>query len=235
MDRRRGCSSSSRVHHGRCLTPGESSTLCCTAAIRATTGETNDFRRPRREQRPRLGVSVTGAGATSGAVSGASGGAASASGSAAGAPRRPEPRGRGAFGSRSLGGSGLGPFGPDHGQHGADLDRLAFSCTRISLSTPVAGLGTSGLTLSVEISGKRFPFHGDRLARLLRPLGDSPLGNGETPIWGITTSTAGSSSHLVPRTRPGPEACDDVLDLREERLLERGRRTAPACRVRRSA
>ena len=62
------------------------------------------------------------------------------------------------------------------------------SCARIFWSTPDAGLGTSVSTLSVEISSS------DSSASIVSPGCFSHFvivpSETETPIWGITTSTA---------------------------------------------
>ena len=149
--------------------------MLCSAAIRATTGETNAFS-PSTEGAAgaAAGVSVTGAGATSGAASGASGGAASASGSGA------------ASGGASAG-AAAEPSGPITART-VPTSTVSPSCTRIFWSTPLAGLGTSVSTLSVEISSS------DSSAAIASPGCFSHFvivpSLTETPIWGITTSTA---------------------------------------------
>src|SRR5436309_5332824 len=97
---------------------------------------------------------------------------------------------------------------------------VAPSCTRISVRTPLPGLGTSVSTLSVEISSR------GSSAATCSPCCLSHLvtvpSETDTPIWGITTSTAVFvATALV--LRELPERRDDVLDLRDERLLERRR------------
>ena len=148
----------------------------CSAAMRATTGETKVLPLPA-------------AGAATGGAGGAGAGAAATgagSGSGAGAPaaRAREPElARRARGSSS--GRDLGAGRRDRREHGPDLDRLSFLDEDL-VTTPSAGLGTSVSTLSVEISSSGSS----------RPI-ESPTWRShfvivpsetETPIWGITTS-----------------------------------------------
>src|SRR4029078_8032986 len=96
------------------------------------------------------------------------------------------------------------------------------SWARICWRTPLAGLGTSVSTLSVEISSS------DASAAIASPSDLSHLvivpSETETPIWGMTTSTAVpvvAIRRLV--LRELLQACYDIVDLRDESLLERGR------------
>ena len=148
----------------------------CSDAIRATTGETNalPFRsRPRGRGLRRLPGCRRGPaaarlrlrgraarGAASGSGAGASGSAAAAL--AAGAP----------------------PIWPSF----VPTSTVSPSCTRICVTRPAAGLGTSVSTLSVEISSS------GSSASTCSPSCLSHFvivpSETDTPIWGITTSTA---------------------------------------------
>src|SRR5918999_2534285 len=93
------------------------------------------------------------------------------------------------------------------------------SCASICCTTPAAGLGTSVSTLSVEISSS------DSSAATSSPSDLSHFvivpSETDTPICGMTTLTAVPVATLVL-----PElfqARGDVLDLRDEGLLERRR------------
>jgi hypothetical protein len=75
------------------------------------------------------------------------------------------------------------------------------SCARICWITPVAGLGTSVSTLSVEISSRASS------AAISSPSDLSHLvivpSETETPIWGMTTSTAVPVA-ILSSTPPAP-------------------------------
>src|SRR6185437_15189888 len=108
------------------------------------------------------------------------------------------------------------------------------SWTTICVNVPDAGEGTSVSTLSVEISSSASS------ASTCSPSDFSHFvtvpSETDTPIWGITTSTAvsvaisGSSGDVLGMRGMLPEeplilrqvsqACDYVLDLRDERLFE---------------
>src|SRR6187551_966901 len=235
----------------------------CSAAIRATTGETNVL--------PSAPPSVGAGAGAAGAGAAACGAGAAGSGSGSGAA------GASSFGSSVAGGAGgAEPAGPMTASF-VPTSTVSPSGTRICSTTPDPGLGTSVSTLSVEISSS------DSSAAISSPSFFSHLvivpSDTETPICGMTTSIAVSvaipSGHLLHRScspaakrrsrkdagsarsrrlrarlrtrrertlqRPGEcemgrrgpplilrqvaQAGDDVLDLREERLLEgRGER-----------
>ena len=172
----------------------------CSAAIRATTGETKVFPLP-----VAAGAAAGGAACATGAAAGAGaagGGALSIStGSGAGAAGVAPGVASAATSAGSAAadgcGSGSGVTGSDTGAPtsvpGAAMrartvptSTVSPSWTRISATTPSAALGTSVSTLSVEISSSGSS----------RPIG-SPTWRShfvtvpsetETPIWGITTS-----------------------------------------------
>ena len=112
------------------------------------------------------------------------------------------------------------PSRRDHRELRADLDRLALLDEDLLRRRPSPGLGTSVSTLSVEISSS------GSSASICSPSCLSHFvivpSETETPIWGMTTSIArvGRPSSTPP-ARCSP--CDDVVDLRDERLLERRR------------
>ena len=182
----------------------------CSAAIRATTGETKVRPLP---EGGGAGVSATGAsitGASAAAGCGASsagltaarlgscGGLAGSAGSGLGRASRLAP---GAITASTVPTSTVSP-----------------SWTRISATMPSPGLGISVSTLSVEISSS------DSSRAIGSPSDFSHFvivpSETETPIWGMTTSTCVfvAISRLVLRQRS--ESHHDVFDLREKRLLE---------------
>src|SRR5262245_11010295 len=97
------------------------------------------------------------------------------------------------------------------------------SWTRICVTTPSAGLGTSVSTLSVEISRSGSS----------RPIGSPTClshfvtvpSETDTPIWGITTSVCVPVDTVPPSSVGGElsQGVHDVIDLREIGLLERRR------------
>src|SRR5712692_3978136 len=95
------------------------------------------------------------------------------------------------------------------------------SCTRISVRTPVPGLGTSVSTLSVEISSS------GSSASTCSPCALSHFvtvpSDTDTPICGMTTSIASVVAMSLLVLRQLPQACGDVVHLRQECLLERWR------------
>ncbi len=163
------------------------STLC-SAAIRATTGETNAFSavlgrsgggcRSLGDRRGRdLGRRVGRLGRCGLGLGGSAAGGSSAAGVSA----------AGASGAGASAVAASEPSGPITAST-VPTSTVSPSCTRIFWSTPVAGLGTSVSTLSVEISSS------DSSAAIVSPGCFSHLvivpSETETPIWGITTSTA---------------------------------------------
>src|SRR5262245_8290937 len=193
----------------------------CSAAIRATTGETKLFPFPAASGAGALGAWAGGGGACS-----TDGGWAAWTGSAgAGA-------GAGAAGS-AAGGVSAGGGVSEEGGAGADpggamvastvpTSTVWPSGTRIWLTTPAPGLGTSVSTLSVEISSS-----GSSCA-MVSPTCFSHFvtvpSDTETPICGITTSISfpvAIGSFLV--LDELSQALHDVVHLRDERLLERRR------------
>src|SRR6266545_562456 len=98
---------------------------------------------------------------------------------------------------------------------------VAPSCTRISVRTPLPGLGTSVSTLSVEISSR------GSSASTCSPCCLSHLvivpSETDTPICGITTSIASVVAMSLLVLSQLAQTCRDVVDLWDERLLERRR------------
>ena len=145
----------------------------CSAAMRATTGETKVL--PFRCRLPATPASGAGAAGTAAAL-GARQAGARRSGAAAG----------------SGSGAGCGDFGGRRGALGRDLRELRPDVDRLALldedllTTPVPGLGTSVSTLSVEISSSVSS------ASIVSPSFLSHLtivpSETETPICGMTTS-----------------------------------------------
>jgi hypothetical protein len=156
--------------------PGTSDgSMPCSAAIRATTGDTNVFPLP----------SATGAAAaavaTAGVGSGVTGGG---SGEDAGAAATGSGAGSGSCSCVGAAGAAAGaPISAPAGTMSArtvPTSTVSPSCTRICATTPSAGLGTSVSTLSVEISSRLVAL--DRLADLTEPLRDRSLGHGDSHL-----------------------------------------------------
>ena len=179
----------------------ETSTLC-SEAMRATTGETK--RAP--SACPSSGS--TGSGAGVGCAAGGSGSAATSSADGV-SPSAPGGGGalggrflRGGLGRRLLGWSSAAGASAAGASSGAATSApsgaitaifvptatVSPSCTRICWTTPVAGLGTSVSTLSVEISSSVSS------ASMASPSDFDHFvivpSDTETPIWGMTTSTS---------------------------------------------
>src|SRR6185437_9002712 len=140
------------------------------------------------------GAAATGAGAGAGARVGA-GGAATTAGAGAGATAAGAGAGAGAGAAWA---AGAGAEAPSAESRMATTVLTCTVCpagTLISLSTPVAGAGISASTLSVEISNsgssRRTDSPGLRSHLVTVP---SKM---DSPIWGITTSTA-MPEFLVP-------------------------------------
>ncbi len=171
----------------------------CSAAMRATTGDTKVFPFP-----AAAGAAEGGAACATGAAAGAgaagagtpsisAGSGAGAAGAAAGASAVAEAGAAAAAGCGSASGAAGSDAGAPTSVPGAAMrartvptSTVSPSWTRISATTPSAELGTSVSTLSVEISSRGSS----------RPI-DSPTWRShfvtvpsetETPIWGITTS-----------------------------------------------
>src|SRR5215208_596709 len=199
----------------------------CSAAIRATTGETNFASRRPLSSSAFGAVGAAGASAAgSGAASGSGAGASSAFAAAGPSPSAPEAS------SASWAASWVGGSGGASASTSALSEAMTAifvptatvspSWARICWTTPLAGLGTSVSTLSVEISSS------DSSAEIASPSDLSHFvivpSETETPIWGMTTST------VVPVVairslvlRQLLQACHHVFDLRDESLLERRR------------
>src|SRR6185295_1694232 len=205
------------------------STLC-SAAIRATTGETN-FASRLPLSSSACGAGAAGAGASAGAGSGA-GAAAGAGASSVFAAAGPSPSAPDASSASCAASCVAGSGGVSTSAGAAPSGAMTAifvptatvspSWARICWRTPLDGLGTSVSTLSVEISSS------DSSAAIASPSDLSHFvivpSETDTPICGMTTSTAVpvvAISVLV--LRQLLEACDDVLDLRDERFLERRR------------
>ena len=161
----------------------------CSEAIRATTGETKLL--PFCWASAGVVAEVVGAGSGAGAGSTAGVSAGWTTSSAAGA---------GASGSGCAAGASAGaPASPPITASFVPTSTVSPSWTRICVTTPLAGLGTSVSTLSVEISSS------DSSAAISSPTCLSHFvivpSETETPIWGMTTSTA---SVVAISTRPAP-------------------------------
>src|SRR3954451_4556312 len=104
----------------------------------------------------------------------------------------------------------------------APTSTVSPSCTRICVTTPDAGLGTSVSTLSVEISrsgSSASTVSPSRFSHFVTVPSET-----DTPICGIATSVAVSvaiGSSLI--LRELAKSLHDILDLRDECLLERRR------------
>ena len=155
----------------------------CSAAIRATTGETNDrpfsgaLGAPARAPAAGAGCSASGAG-SGGVVAPSVAGAlaASAAGCVAGS-----------------GAGGDAPASPPIRARTVPTSTVAPSSTRISVTTPAAGEGTSVSTLSVEISSSvssASTVSPTCLFHFVIVPSDT-----DTPICGMTTSTAVFGGH----------------------------------------
>ncbi len=162
----------------------------CSAAMRATTGETKRAPLPA-PSGPGPAGSVAAEGSAGG--SGSAAGVASASGSGA------------ATGSGGSAGSALGAAAGAVAPSGAirasfvPTATVSPSGTRICCTTPLAGLGTSVSTLSVEISRRVSSASMDSPSALAHFV--IVPSETETPIWGMTTSTSVS---VAISTRPAP-------------------------------
>ncbi len=197
----------------------------CSAAIRATTGDTKVL--PFSAAAGDTGgagaagaATAATAGAGSAAGAGALGGAAAATtGSGCGT-------GAGAAGAAAGSGAGSAAGGGISAPAGAIVastvptSTVSPSCTRICVTTPSAGLGTSVSTLSVEISsnGSSRPI----ASPTWRSHFVTVPSETETPIWGITTSVCVPVDTIPPRRG---EAC--LASTRPIRVeLSRRRRLA---------
>src|SRR5437764_6092058 len=193
----------------------------CSPAMRATTGDTNALPLP-------LGVGAAdGAGAADG--SGAVGAGVSAGDAASASAAASAVAGAGASSAAGVGASGSAA--PAAGASEADppicpsfvpTSTVSPSWTRICVSVPEPGLGTSVSTLSVEISSS------GSSASTCSPSCFSQRvivpSETDTPICGITTSTAVSVAMCFSLVlRELAQTGDDVVDLRDECLLERRR------------
>src|SRR5579884_1435140 len=187
----------------------------CSPAILATTGETNALPLP--EDCSAAGGAAEGSGAVGAGVS--AGDAASASASAV--------AGSGASSAAGAGGSGSAagasaaaepPICPSF----VPTSTVSPSWTRICVSVPEAGLGTSVSTLSVEISSSGSSASTCSPSCFSQRV--SVPSETDTPICGITTSTAVSVAiSLLLVLRELAQGAGDVLDLRDVCLLERRR------------
>jgi len=201
----------------------------CSAAIRATTGDTKVLPFPPGAAGAAATGATTGSDAT--AVTGGSGAAAAATGSGT----------IGGAGGAASSGVGAGASGAEAGgatsvPAGAiramtvPTSTVSPSWTRICATTPSAGLGTSVSTLSVEISssGSSRPIASPTcLSHFVTVPSDT-----DTPIWGITTSVCIPVDTVPPSRRR-------ALSVRSRRLRPAGcmpsraaAQTAPACRAR---
>ncbi len=167
----------------------------CSAAMRATTGETKLL--------PFCWPSA-GAGAAAGSGAGGGAGAASAAGSTAGdsAGWATSSGAAGASGSAAGGASADAPPSPPITASFVPTSTVSPSGTRICVTTPLAGLGTSVSTLSVEISSSASS------ASICSPSCLSHFvivpSDTETPICGMTTSTASVVAISTPPTPSNP-------------------------------
>ncbi len=152
----------------------------CSAAIRATTGETNAL--------PLPASIACGAGL---------GGAASSSSAG-------EAAGSGRTGSGSIAGSATAEPAGAITASTVPTSTVSPSATRICATTPSPGLGTSVSTLSVEISSSgssRAIASPSCLSHFVTVPSET-----ETPIWGITTSTCVPVATRPPSTPRAPAA-----------------------------
>jgi hypothetical protein len=157
----------------------------CSAAMRATTGDTNVL--PLSAVTGAAGAAVATAGTGSVVTGGGSGAGAAAAATGSGAGP-----GSGAGSGSCAGAAGAEAGASNSAPAGAMRARtvptstVSPSCTRICATTPSAGLGTSVSTWSVEISSS------DSSRWIGSPTWRSHFvtvpSDTETPIWGITTS-----------------------------------------------
>src|SRR5436853_5828609 len=193
----------------------------CSPAMRATTGDTNALPLP-------LGVGAAdGAGAADG--SGAVGAGVSAGDAASASAAASAVAGAGASSAAGVGASGSAASAAGASEADPPIwpsfvptSTVSPSWTRICVSVPDPGLGTSVSTLSVEISSS------GSSASTCSPSCFSQRvivpSETDTPICGITTSTAVSVAMCFSLVlRELAQTGDDVVDLRDECLLERRR------------
>ena len=178
----------------------ETSTLC-SDAIRATTGETKLLPSPLAPGSAGAGAGVGGsAGAASGSCGvGVSALAAASLSAAAWAVAGSGGDSSAAGAAPSLDSAGAAPGAPMTARR-VPTSTVSPSWTRICCTTPVPGLGTSVSTLSVEISSR------GSSAWISSPSCLSHFvivpSETDTPIWGITTSTAVGVATRPPSTQP---------------------------------
>ena len=183
----------------------------CSAAIRATTGETNVLPFPAAEA---VAVAAGAGAGSAGAAGAAMGGVRSGSGAAAvgsetggasGTDATDSERGGVSGTAAGTGSAGAGSAGATAAPAGAMRARtvptstVSPSWTRISATTPSPGLGTSVSTLSVEISrsGSSRPIASPTcLSHLVTVPSET-----DTPIWGITTSVCVPVDTIPPSRR----------------------------------
>ena len=190
----------------------------CSDAIRATTGETKLLPSPFAPGSAGAGAGA-GVGGSAGAASGSCGVGVSALAAASLSAAASAVAGSGGAASAagaapSLDSAGAAPAAPMTARR-VPTSTVSPSWTRICCTTPVPGLGTSVSTLSVEISSN------GSSAWISSPSCLSHFvivpSETETPIWGITTSTAVGVAMLVllpvmrprlqgPMTKPGKDA-----------------------------
>ena len=162
----------------------------CSAAIRATTGETNVLPLPA-ARRPAGAAGGSAPARRRGGAGAARGAACRGAGGSRRPRRRPRParRRRGALGRRPLGSGGCAsaPFGRDHRELRADLDRLALRDEDL-LDDALAG----ARHLGVDLVGR--DLEQGSSASIVSPSCFSHFvivpSETETPICGMTTSTA---------------------------------------------
>src|SRR5262245_23826534 len=208
----------------------------CSEAIRATTGETKLRSSP---PPPFSAGAGAGAGAGAACCCGASGGVSTSASAATWDWSAASWVAGSGGGSSCAGAAAPEPITASL----VPTSTVSPSWTRICWSTPLPGLGTSVSTLSVEISSS------GSSAATSSPSCLSHFvivpSETETPIWGITTSTAVSVAtlrvparrldcghHAIPHRCASnrnsvlgeiPQSCDHVFDLGDVCLLERRR------------